>query len=125
MSNKTRLQTNNTNLDALIARVNAAKDVAASLPEASGGSGGIEVCNITIVEDGPCEYFIGSIYYTAPDGSVAEITQAFKGEILSVMKNTLLAFSGEGLTGNLTYITDYAGMVICHITGDCSLKANA
>lgn len=38
MSNKTQLQTNNTNLDALITRVNAAKDVATSLPEA--GSGG-------------------------------------------------------------------------------------
>lgn len=37
MSNKTQLQTNNTNLDALIARVNSAKDVAASLPE-SGSS---------------------------------------------------------------------------------------
>ena len=37
MSNKTQLQTNNTNLDALITRVNAAKDVAASLPEAGGG----------------------------------------------------------------------------------------
>lgn len=37
MANKTQLQTNNTNLDALITRVNAAKDVAASLPEAAGG----------------------------------------------------------------------------------------
>lgn len=40
MSNKTQLQTNNTALDALITRVNAAKDVAASLPEAGGGSSG-------------------------------------------------------------------------------------
>ena len=36
MSNKQQLQINNTNLDALIARVNVAKDTAASLPEASG-----------------------------------------------------------------------------------------
>jgi hypothetical protein len=34
MSNKTQLQTNNNALDALITRVNAAKDVAASLPDA-------------------------------------------------------------------------------------------
>lgn len=34
MSNKTQLQTNNTALDALITRVNAAKDTAASLPDA-------------------------------------------------------------------------------------------
>lgn len=32
MSNKTQLQTNNTALDALITRVNAAKTVVASLP---------------------------------------------------------------------------------------------
>lgn len=37
MSNKSQLQTNNTNLDALISRVNAAKNTAASLPEAGGG----------------------------------------------------------------------------------------
>jgi hypothetical protein len=37
MSNKTQLQTNNTNLQSFIDRVNAAKDIAASLPEASGG----------------------------------------------------------------------------------------
>lgn len=40
MSNKTQLQTNNTALDALITRVNAAKDTAASLPEAGGGGSG-------------------------------------------------------------------------------------
>lgn len=34
MSNKTQLQTNNASLDGYIARVNAAKDVAANLPEA-------------------------------------------------------------------------------------------
>lgn len=44
MSNKTQLQTNNTNLDTLITRVNAAKDVAASLPEA--GPEGDESSNI-------------------------------------------------------------------------------
>jgi hypothetical protein len=38
MSNKTQLQINNTALDGYIARINAAKDVAASLPEAGGGS---------------------------------------------------------------------------------------
>lgn len=39
MSNKTQLQTNNTDLDALIARVNAAKDTASSLPDAGSGGG--------------------------------------------------------------------------------------
>jgi hypothetical protein len=39
MSNKTQLQTNNTALDALITRVNAAKETAASLPDAGSGGG--------------------------------------------------------------------------------------
>lgn len=37
MSNKTQLQTNNAALDTLITRVNAAKDTAASLPDAGSG----------------------------------------------------------------------------------------
>ena len=36
-NNKTQLQTNNTALDALITRVNDAKDIAASLPEVDSG----------------------------------------------------------------------------------------
>ena len=46
MSNKQQLQINNANLDSLITRVNAAKDTAASLPEA--GSGGVDTCTVTI-----------------------------------------------------------------------------
>ena len=38
-NNKTQLQTNNTALDALITRVNDAKDIAASLPEVDGSGG--------------------------------------------------------------------------------------
>jgi hypothetical protein len=44
MSSKTQLQTNNTDLQSLIDRVNVAKDTAASLPEASG----VETCNVFI-----------------------------------------------------------------------------
>lgn len=40
MSNKTQLQTNNNALDGYIARVNAAKEVVATLPEAGSGGGG-------------------------------------------------------------------------------------
>ena len=58
MSNKQQLQTNNTNLDALITRVNAAKDVAASLPEA----GGLEVCNVTITSFNSIELLSYSTY---------------------------------------------------------------
>lgn len=52
MSNKTQLQTNNTTLDSYIARINAAKETAASLPEAgsgdSGGGASVETCTVTI-----------------------------------------------------------------------------
>ena len=41
MSNKTRLQTNNTNLQALIDKANA-------LPEAGSGGGGVETCTVTL-----------------------------------------------------------------------------
>lgn len=50
MSNKTQLQTNNTALDGYIARINAAKEVAASLPDASGG-GSIETCTLNITNN--------------------------------------------------------------------------
>ncbi len=65
MSNKTQLQTNNTALDALITRVNAAKEAAAGLPEAGGSGGGnVETCNVTInyVSDFGC---FGHIDYTS------------------------------------------------------------
>lgn len=48
MSNKTQLQTNNTALDGYIARINAAKDVAAGLPEAGGGGSGDSVNVISV-----------------------------------------------------------------------------
>jgi hypothetical protein len=47
MSNKIQLQTNNASLDDYIARINAAKDVAAGLPEAGGGTN-VETCAVTI-----------------------------------------------------------------------------
>jgi hypothetical protein len=47
MSNKTQLQTNNASLDNCIARINAAKEVAAELPEASHG-GNDEFISVTV-----------------------------------------------------------------------------
>lgn len=48
MSNKTQLQTNNASLDDYIARINAAKDVAATLPEAGGGGTTVEAFTGTV-----------------------------------------------------------------------------
>lgn len=48
MSNKTQLQTNNTALDGYITRINAAKKVVASLPEAGSGSGTVSLQSKTV-----------------------------------------------------------------------------
>jgi hypothetical protein len=66
MSNKTQLQTNNTALDALITRVNAAKDTAASLPEAGSG-GGIQTCTVTFNSTNSSYTKIPFIQYTTLD----------------------------------------------------------
>ena len=54
MSNKTQLQTNNTALDGYITRINAAKDLASSLPEAGGGEG-FETSYVSIQHNFPEE----------------------------------------------------------------------
>lgn len=61
MSNKTQLQTNNTNLQSLIDRVNAAKQTASFLPEAGSGIEGIEYVNGEILISDKTEdvYFYG------------------------------------------------------------------
>ena len=56
MSNKTQLQTNNSALDALITRVNAAKDTAASLPEAGSGGGSFETCTLELTTNTQLTY---------------------------------------------------------------------
>lgn len=76
MSNKTQLQTNNTALDTLITRVNAAKDVAASLPEAGGGSGGgTQTYSITVDASSlskSIDLNVLVVSYTKPDGTAVE-----------------------------------------------------
>lgn len=58
MSNKTQLQINNASLDGYISRIQAAKEVAATLPEAGGGAEPV-IEPLEITENGT---------YTAPDG---------------------------------------------------------
>lgn len=74
MSNKTQLQTNNTALDGYIARINAAKEVAASLPDAGGG-GSIETCTVIIAVH-------VSYPYAAPD-TLVSFTQYENGSIIA------------------------------------------
>ncbi len=107
MSNKTQLQTNNTSLEALITRVNAAKDIAASLPEAGGtedldsviteletkvvtlnniledktsGAGSFETCTITINVTGDTSTIIEYIVATTVEnGSLSQYSLLSSG----------------------------------------------
>lgn len=129
MSNKTQLQTNNTNLDALIARVNTAKDTAASLPEVgSGGSGGasIETVTFTVLEDGPFEYWnCIDMYYLDDTGNLIELTMDnFPiGFSANVMKNSLLYMSGAP-KGGVVKIPTSTTTNLYKVTGDFYVYAN-
>lgn len=70
MSNKTQLQTNNTALDGYIARINAAKEVAAGLPEAggSGGSGSGGTISVAVQNQS-----ISPVYYWDVNGTAQEV----------------------------------------------------
>lgn len=66
MSNKTQLQNNNTALDGYIARINAAKDTAASLPDAGGGESGsnIQTCTVSITDNNANRFDATEIIYS-------------------------------------------------------------
>ena len=104
MSNKTQLQSNNTALDALIARVNAAKDTAASLPSAGGGSGGgsIEVCTGKLVAPSGMPGFMNAYTLTCTDSNLNVITHCppdMDSEYtFTVVKNTIVFTIGGLLT---------------------------
>lgn len=114
MSNKTQLQTNNTALDALITRVNAAKDVAASLPEAGGGSGGTNLETITIIYDKLPDP--GSmVYYLDGTMTLQELTLA-RNASFSVLKGSIL------ITEALTFDTSFPSCT--YITGNTMCAAH-
>lgn len=123
MSNKTQLQTNNTELSSLIETIRG--KVAGS-----GGSGGgsIETCVVTIEQD-----FVGppapgselpSFYYT--DGSMSLKFIETDSGAFTVAKNTIVAISGwYGAStvgsGSAEEIFYRAGYAAYKITGDCTL----
>ena len=100
MSNKLRLQTNNTNLQALIDKANALHD--------AGGSGGgrFETCTVTIsfTYGDPTDVWISGTQLV--DGNIQPFTfvdnsnnpQSFTSPltISNIVKNTLLTISGYG-----------------------------
>lgn len=116
MSNKTQLQTNNTNLDALIMRVNAAKDTAASLPEAGEG-GGTALEFVTITYNSlPAP---GMIVYYLDESLTLQSCAPTKGYSFSALKNSILIVI-EGLNNSFpscTYITGSEYVSAFQVTG--------
>lgn len=94
MSNKTQLQTNNNNLDALITRVNAAKDTAASLPDAGGSGGGAaETCTITIMASAPVNgstFYYADVSGTMCTQTVSGMDMMMGGATITCMKNSFI-----------------------------------
>lgn len=124
MSNKTQLQTNNTALDALITRVNAAKDTAASLPEAGGGGGstGSGVETYTLVVESKDAVKLNSISYVSYiDGQYqyhndGGLSVSYPLTVPNVVLKTPVTFLPAGgicssikLVSNINYVkmTDY------------------
>lgn len=110
MSNKTQLQTNNANLDALISRVNAAKDTAASLPEAGSNSTTQEWIAVSSL---PTTYVnlpttLTNVYYEVPVNC--------KGVIFREPDSNAMAIS--------YYITSIGIFSRCYISDDKSFIVN-
>lgn len=125
MSNKQQLQTNNIKLDALIERVNAAKDTAASLPEAggSGGTGSIETCVVTFTSNAPPMEF-PTYYYTDGASLTIKSITTITGTI-TVPVNTIIAITGWNSvsthSGSASQLFYEMGLSAYQINGDCTL----
>lgn len=103
MSNKTILQTNNTDLQSLIDRVNTAKDIAASLPEAGGGGCSLETCTVTYNPFSPAVPGDYQIKYTDSTGKINTTNYNPMQNIEIVcQKNTLIFFEYIPATPQVT-----------------------
>lgn len=117
MSNKTQLQTNNTALDGYIARINAAKEVAAGLPEAGGSGGGsVETCTGTVKSAGipntNSVWFLNSDMqpdYCTPGSKTATTFTTIKGSFVFIYGSTSTGRTLNGVT--LLYSNGYSIVV--------------
>ena len=92
MSNKAQLQVNNSELDNYIARINAAKEVAASLPDVGSGGGSVETWTGTLYGASGLGDLPNKIYsYTDETSTLQSITVA-PGEsaTIKILANTYI-----------------------------------
>lgn len=104
MSNKTQLQTNNASLEECITRINAAKKVAAGLPEAGGGGASVEMCAGEIIVDAPT-FDNFTVYAMDENLQVSTFTIEMTGGTFTVAKGTIFVVtpwtgSDSGASGN-------------------------
>lgn len=118
MTNKEQLQINNASLDECINRINAAKDVAATLPESGGAS--IEAWTGTVygTATGLGEYPDIVVYYTDETLSSRSVSVPTREEaIITIAAHTLIAVY-TGVDINPPYIS---GTNINGLTGDADV----
>ena len=106
MSNKTQLQTNNTALDGYIARINAAKETAASLPEAGGSGGSVNIKNIQVTGN----FYGDSLWYSQlnEDTQTISYINSYEQDSLLILENSLLIIE-EGTGMNTFGSTEITG----------------
>ena len=95
MSNKSRLQTNNTNLQALINKANA-------LPEAGGGGSGgsVNTCTVTVLYPEPIVPVTPYVFYT--NSNMEVVSEYFTNTLtLTVAKGTILLGLGGSSMDNV------------------------
>lgn len=119
MSNKTQLQTNNADLQSLIDRINAAKDTAASLPEAGGGDS-LETCTVSLGIEGPT-MTDSLVYYINENQELA--TEIFRSSItIKCLKNSIISTNNGGMgvetSGSLEVLYRLGTCLVLHVFGD-------
>ena len=122
MSNKTQLQTNNTELSSLI---EAIRDKAAG--SGSSGGGSIETCVVAVETDGPsAPGFSGPSFYYTDENMSLKFIETGSGAF-TVAKNTIIVINGWSgssgvVNGSSEQIFYSAGYAAYKITGDCTLS---
>lgn len=129
MSNKQQLQTNNTNLDALITRVNAAKDAAASLPDACDGRE-IETCTVTFnntsLSDGDC--YVRYLAYVAVENGIEYNRDIYLTDLVSdytiqnVKCGSLIFFVSEHFTNSFYTEIDGSAVLLKSLEKEMTLQ---
>jgi hypothetical protein len=97
MSNKTRLQTNNNNLQSILNTVN-------SLPSGGSSGGSVETCTVSIDFSGLFSGQVLSITYTRENSGIIEPIMTFEIETVMllerVVRGTIICFE---TTGNVEF----------------------